>query len=37
MSRRVEKVVGYPPLCDMGADQRREFRTVWSYGLGAPS
>jgi hypothetical protein len=25
LSRRVEKVVGYPPLCEMGADQRREF------------
>ena len=25
LSRRVEKVVGYPPLADMGADQRREF------------
>ena len=25
LSRRVERVVGYPPLCDMGADQRREF------------
>jgi hypothetical protein len=25
LSRRVEKVVGYPPLCDMGVDQRREF------------
>jgi hypothetical protein len=25
LSRRVEKVVGYPPLRDMGADQRREF------------
>ena len=24
LSRRVEKVVGYPPLCDLGADQRRE-------------
>jgi hypothetical protein len=24
LSRRVEKVVGYPPLCDMDADQRRE-------------
>jgi hypothetical protein len=23
--RRVEKVVGYPPLCDMGDLQRREF------------
>jgi hypothetical protein len=23
--RRVEKVVGYPPLCDMGVDQRRDF------------
>jgi hypothetical protein len=22
---RVEKVVGYPPLSEMGADQRREF------------
>jgi hypothetical protein len=26
LSRRVERVVGYPPLCDMAADQRREFR-----------
>jgi hypothetical protein len=26
LSRRVEKVVGYPPLCDMGAVQRREFQ-----------
>ena len=25
LSRRVEKVVGYPPLCDMGDVQRREF------------
>jgi hypothetical protein len=25
-SRRVEKVGGYPPLCDTGADQRREVR-----------
>jgi hypothetical protein len=25
LSRHVEKVVGYPPLCDMAADQRREF------------
>jgi hypothetical protein len=25
LSRRVEKVVGYPPLCEMGTDQRREF------------
>ena len=25
LSRRVEKVVGYPPLREMGADQRREF------------
>jgi hypothetical protein len=25
LSRRVEKVVAYPPLCEMGADQRREF------------
>jgi hypothetical protein len=26
LSRRVEKVVGYPPLCDMGEDPRREFQ-----------
>jgi hypothetical protein len=26
LSRHVGKVVGYPPLCDMGADHRREFR-----------
>jgi hypothetical protein len=25
LSRRVEKVVGYPPLCEMGDDHRREF------------
>ena len=25
LSRRVEKVVGYPPLSEMGDDQRREF------------
>lgn len=25
MSRRVEKVVGYPPLCEMSDVQRREF------------
>jgi hypothetical protein len=25
LSRRVEKLVGYPPLCDMGDAQRREF------------
>ena len=25
LSRRVEKVVGYPPLCDMDDLQRREF------------
>jgi hypothetical protein len=25
LSRRVEKVVGYPPLSEMGPDQRREF------------
>ena len=25
LSRRVEKVVGYPPLCDMDDAQRREF------------
>jgi hypothetical protein len=24
-SRRVERVVGYPPLSEMAADQRREF------------
>ena len=25
LSRRVERVVGYPPLCDMSDLQRREF------------
>jgi hypothetical protein len=25
LSRRVEEVDGYPPLCDMGEQQRREF------------
>jgi hypothetical protein len=25
LSRRVERLVGYPPLCDMGVDQRRDF------------
>jgi hypothetical protein len=25
LSRRVEKVVGYPPLCEMNRAQRREF------------
>jgi hypothetical protein len=26
LSRRVGKVVAYPPLCDMAEGQRREFR-----------
>jgi hypothetical protein len=26
LSRRVEKVVGYPPLCELDTDPRREFR-----------
>jgi hypothetical protein len=26
LSRRVEKVVGCQPLCEMGVDQRREFQ-----------
>jgi hypothetical protein len=26
LSRRVEKVIGYPPLCEMGDQQRREFQ-----------
>ena len=26
LSRRVERVVGYPPLCEMGDLQRREFQ-----------
>jgi hypothetical protein len=26
LSRRVEKVVAYPPLSEMDADQRREFQ-----------
>jgi hypothetical protein len=25
LSEQVGKVVGYPPLCDMGVNQRREF------------
>jgi hypothetical protein len=25
LSRRVRKIVGYPPLCDMSDDQRWEF------------
>jgi hypothetical protein len=25
LSRRVEKVVGYPPLSEMSAEQRRDF------------
>ena len=25
LSRRVEKVVGYPPLSELGREQRREF------------
>jgi len=25
LSRRVEKVVGYPPLSELGTDQRPEF------------
>jgi hypothetical protein len=28
LSRRVRKVVGYPPLCDMSDPQRREFHEV---------
>jgi hypothetical protein len=28
LTHRVEKVVGYPPLRDGGAEQRREFRAV---------
>ena len=30
LSRRVEKVVGYPPPSEMGADQRREFHEASS-------
>ena len=26
LSRRVGRIVGYPPLREMGADQRREFQ-----------
>jgi hypothetical protein len=26
LSRRVEKLVGYPPLSEMGDDQRRDFQ-----------
>ncbi len=28
LSRRVEKVVAYPPLCEMSEPQRREFQKV---------
>ena len=36
LSRRVEKVVGYPPLVDLGADQRREARMqVLAVGVGS--
>ena len=28
LSRRVEKVVGYPPLSEIGARQRREFHVA---------
>jgi len=28
LSRRVEKVVGYPPLSEMSARQRREFHVA---------
>jgi hypothetical protein len=34
LSRRVEKVVAYPPLCDMDEGQRREFHEAL---LGADS
>jgi hypothetical protein len=30
LNRRVEKVVGYPPLSEMGDDQRRESRRRFS-------
>ena len=30
LSRRVEKVVGYPPLCDKSKEQRREFHEAYS-------
>ena len=26
LSRRVEKIVGYPPLCELSDTQRQEFR-----------
>jgi hypothetical protein len=35
LSRRVEKVVGYPPLSEMGGLQRREFHE--GYSRRAPS
>jgi hypothetical protein len=34
LSRRVEEVVGYPPLCDMGADQRRELHEALLHADG---
>jgi hypothetical protein len=35
LSRRVEKVVGYPPLVDMDDRQRREFHEALSFGWNA--
>jgi hypothetical protein len=34
LSRRVEKVVGYPPLSEMGDLQRREFHEAPLDGVG---
>jgi hypothetical protein len=38
LSRRAEKVVGYPPLCDMGDLQRRELPDdVWPSAVLRPT
>jgi hypothetical protein len=36
LSRRVEKVVGYPPLSEMGDLQRREFHEALLVAGGDP-
>jgi hypothetical protein len=34
LSRRVEKVVGYPSLCDMGEPPGRECEVLTAVGMG---
>jgi hypothetical protein len=33
LSRRVGKVVGYPPLVEMSAEHRREFHGKWQAAM----